>query len=113
MLSREVVWKQTALGLYRESYYTTAVLAAHLPLAALSDFMFATVLYWLCGWAPDPARWLFFCAVIFALDLAVSVMYRTFSFAVRSQEVAMTGESRVWGDALIYVCALTWYHRTV
>ena len=92
MLSREVVWKQTAMGLYREHYYTSSVLMAQLPLAILSDFIFATVLYWLCGWVPDVPRWLFFYLIIFALDLAVSVIYRTFSFAVRSQEIAMTSE---------------------
>lgn len=90
MNSRAVVYKQTNSGLYSEYTYILAVLAAHLPLTIVSDFIYATILYWMIGFVSDAGRWLYFYLVIISLDLCTSVMYRSFSFWSPSGELAMT-----------------------
>lgn len=89
MLSRAVVYKHTNWALYSESSYNLAVLLGHLPLTLVSDFLFATILYWIAGYSSQPQRWLVFVLVIVLQDLAISVLYRSFSYSVRSEELAM------------------------
>lgn len=89
LASRQVVYKQTSAGLYGEGAHNLAVLAAHLPISALADFLFATILYLIVGYSRDGGRWAFFCLIIFLMDLAISVLYRSFSYITPSQELAM------------------------
>lgn len=89
MASRAVAFKHTAAGLYSEFSYVLAVLAGHLPISVLADVMFATILYFIMGMATDAGRWALWVLIVFLMDLAISVMYRSFSYAAPSQELAM------------------------
>lgn len=47
----------------------------------------------MCRYAADVTRWLVFVLVILAMDLCISVLYRSFSYATPSQELAMIASS--------------------
>lgn len=89
MASRAVAFKHTAAGLYSEFSYVLAVLAGHLPISIVCDVIFGTILYFIMGMAPNVTRWLVWVLIVFLMDLAISVMYRSFSYATPPQELAM------------------------
>lgn len=89
MASRAVAFKHTAAGLYSEMSYVLAVMAGHLPISIVCDVLFATILYFIMGMATDAGRWALWVLIVFLMDLAISVMYRSFSYATPSQELAM------------------------
>ena len=104
-ISRGVVYKQTNAALFSESAFVFASVAAHLPLTAVSDVLFATPLYFIAQYDEDGGRWLFFCLVVILQDLVSSALYKAMTYASPSEETAMIG-SGGWSDVEVSACVL-------
>ena len=62
---------------------------ANAPLHIVTDFLYATPLYFVSGYAQSADRWAFFAFVIMLQDLVSNALYRSFTYAASTDEVAM------------------------
>ena len=65
-----------------------SVVINSLPTSFLSVFIFATILYWMVGYAADAGRYFFFVLSLLAHELCTSALFRFYSFLMPSEELA-------------------------
>jgi hypothetical protein len=72
LAARHVLHRQIDRRLYGGCAAATALVAGALPLSLASLIVFTSITYWPLRWAPDFARYLVFCLVLFLLDLTMA-----------------------------------------
>jgi ABC-type multidrug transport system ATPase subunit len=102
---KRVAAKQLDGGFFPPVAFVLSVIVNSLPAAILSTFIFATIMYFMVGFANDAGRYFFFVLALVAHEQATSALFRLYAFVLPSEELtqAMAGIST--GSLLIFVRA--------
>ena len=94
--------RQLAGGFYSPWAYVTSVMVNSLPVGLSSTFLFATIMYWMCGFAQDDGRYFFFTLCLICHELATGSMFRFLAFACPTEELANAAAGILTGSLLIF-----------
>lgn len=86
--ARPVIYRHAAARYYTPLVSMVALIAVSIPVAAIVDFTFASIVYWSTGWTPSFSKMLVFFFTLFLLDLTMAGYLRTMAAAFRTLELA-------------------------
>ena len=101
-VGKKVAAKQMDGGFFSPSSFVLSVIVNALPAALLSTFIFATIMYWMVGYANDAGRYFFFVLALVAHEQATSALFRLFAFALPSEELCQAAAGISTGSLLIF-----------
>lgn len=101
------VGKRTAARHIQTAFYTPfayvlSVAINSLPAGLFSTFLFSTILYWMCGFANDGGRYVFFVFSIICHELSTSALFRFYSFAAPTEEIGQAAAGITTGTLLVF-----------
>ena len=87
---------------YSPFSYVLSVAINSLPAGLFSTFLFSTILYWMCGFANDGGRYIFFVLAIVCHELSTSALFRFYSFAAPTEEIGQAAAGITTGTLLVF-----------
>jgi ABC-type multidrug transport system ATPase subunit len=101
------VGKRTAARQLNGAFYTPlsyvlSVFVSSLPIGCFSTALFATIMYWMCGFAEDAGRYFFFVFGILCHELATAALFRFYAFFWSTQELAQASAGITTGSLLVF-----------
>jgi len=101
------VGKRTAARHLNSAFYTPfsyvlSVFVSSLPIGCFSTALFATIMYWMCGFAVDAGRYFFFVFGILCHELATAALFRFYAFFWSTQELAQASAGITTGSLLVF-----------
>ena len=101
------VGKRTAARQLNGAFYTPfayvlSVFVSSLPIGCFSTALFATIMYWMCGFAIDAGRFFFFVFGILCHELATAALFRFYAFFWSTQELAQASAGVTTGSLLVF-----------
>ena len=94
--------RQMAAGFFSPSAYVLSVAVNSLPVSLLSSFVFATIMYWMTGFADDVGRYFFFVFVLVCHELATASLFRFYAFISPTEELAAACAGISTGSLLVF-----------
>ena len=101
-VGKKTAAKQMEGGYFQPVSFVLSVIVNSLPTSFVSTFIFATILYWMVGYADDVGRYFFFTLVLIIHELAVSALFRLYAFALSTEELAQAAAGITTGSSLIF-----------
>jgi ABC-type multidrug transport system ATPase subunit len=101
-IGKKTAAKQMEGGFFQPFAFVLSVILNSLPTSLLSTFIFATIMYWMVGYADDVGRYFFFTLALVIHELAVSALFRLYSFALPTEELAQAASGITTGASLIF-----------
>jgi ABC-type multidrug transport system ATPase subunit/ABC-type multidrug transport system permease subunit len=94
--------RQMEGGFYGPLSYVISVFVNSLPISFISTFLFATILYWMTGFANDVGRYFFFCLALMSMELACASLFRFYSFIWPTEELTQAAAGITTGSLLVF-----------
>jgi ABC-type multidrug transport system ATPase subunit len=101
-VGKKTASKQMEGGFFQPFAFVLSVILNSLPTSLLSTFIFATIMYWMVGYADDVGRYFFFTLALVIHELAISALFRLYSFALPTEELAQAASGITTGASLIF-----------
>lgn len=101
-VGKKTAAKQMEGGFFQPVAFVLSVIINSLPTSLVSTFIFATIMYWMVGYADDVGRFFFFTLALVVHELAVSALFRLYSFALPTEELAQAASGITTGASLIF-----------
>jgi ABC-type multidrug transport system ATPase subunit/ABC-type multidrug transport system permease subunit len=101
-VGKKTAAKQMEGGFFQPVAFVLSVIINSLPTSLISTFIFATIMYWMVGYADDVGRFFFFTLALVVHELAVSALFRLYSFALPTEELAQAASGITTGASLIF-----------
>jgi ABC-type multidrug transport system ATPase subunit len=94
--------RQIGSNFYTPMQYVLSVALNSLPIGILSTFLFATILYWMTGFANDVGRYFFFVLSLLTHELSTAALFRSYAFAMPTEELAQAAAGITTGSLLVF-----------
>lgn len=101
-LGKRVACRHLEGGFYGPGAYVTSVMLNSLPVSIISTFLFATIMYFMCGFAEDAGRYFFFVLSLVAHELSTAALFRFLAFVAPTEELANAAAGITTGSLLIF-----------
>ncbi|KAJ8525799.1 hypothetical protein ON010_g15315 [Phytophthora cinnamomi] len=75
MAERDIFYKQRGANFFRTASYVLATSASQIPLAIAESLIFGTLIYWVCGFEANAAKFIVFVVVLFLMNLAMGMWF--------------------------------------
>ena len=101
-IGKRTAARQIAANFFSPAQYVLSVALNSLPMGLLSTFIFATILYWMTGFANDVGRYFFFVLAIVTHELSTAALFRCYAFAAPTEEIAQAAAGITTGSLLVF-----------
>jgi len=102
MSSKQTLLKHYRYRLYPVGSYVMADLLLCFPISLLETLVFATPIYWMTGFVHDAWRFVLFGAIVLAINLSMTALFRLVAFVADRSEVAETLSGPVVGVIMLF-----------
>ncbi|RLN98073.1 hypothetical protein BBJ28_00023679, partial [Nothophytophthora sp. Chile5] len=75
LAERDIFYKQRGANFYRTASYVLAQSVGQIPLAIAETLIFGSLVYWICGFAADAARFIIFLIILLLMNLAMGMWF--------------------------------------
>ncbi|KAL3665728.1 hypothetical protein V7S43_009161 [Phytophthora oleae] len=72
---RDIFYKQRAANFFSTKAYVLATSASQIPLVLAESIIFGVMVYWICGFEADAARFIIFELILFSTNLAMGMWF--------------------------------------